>query len=92
MITPDRVRIGIDFGTTNSSIGRATGGSNVELVRFAQSGGAKGDIPDNIASRTLRGARAKRLSTIVSARILDSSTEHGMPSCAASSQSFAEQD
>ena len=40
MITPDRARIGIDFGTTNSSIGLATGGSNVELVRFAQSGGA----------------------------------------------------
>jgi len=40
MVTPDRARIGIDFGTTNSSIGLATGGSNVELVRFAQSGGA----------------------------------------------------
>jgi hypothetical protein len=32
--------IGIDFGTTNSSIALASGGSNVELVRFAQSGGA----------------------------------------------------
>jgi hypothetical chaperone protein len=40
MVTPDRARIGIDFGTTNSTIGRATGGSSVELVRFAQSGGA----------------------------------------------------
>jgi hypothetical chaperone protein len=35
----DRVRIGIDFGTTNSSIGLPRGGSNVELVRFAHSGG-----------------------------------------------------
>ncbi len=30
--------VGIDFGTTNSSIGLATGGSNVELVRFTQDG------------------------------------------------------
>jgi len=35
----DRVRIGIDFGTTNSSIGLSRGGSNVELVQFAHSGG-----------------------------------------------------
>jgi len=33
-------RIGIDFGTTNSSIGLGRGGSRVELVRFAQIGGA----------------------------------------------------
>jgi len=33
-------RIGIDFGTTNSSIGLARGDSTVELVRFAQSGGS----------------------------------------------------
>jgi hypothetical chaperone protein len=31
--------IGIDFGTTNSSIGLARGGPEVELVRFAHSGG-----------------------------------------------------
>jgi hypothetical chaperone protein len=30
----DRTAIGIDFGTTNSSIARATGGDAVELVRF----------------------------------------------------------
>jgi len=33
-------RIGIDFGTTNSSIGLARGGSGVELVRFPQNGGS----------------------------------------------------
>ena len=32
-------RIGIDFGTTNSSIGLARGGSGVELVRFPQNAG-----------------------------------------------------
>jgi hypothetical protein len=51
----------------------------------------KGDIPDNIAPRTLQGPRAKRLLAIFSARILDSSVEHGMPSCVAASQSFVEQ-
>ncbi len=38
MVITDRARIGIDFGTTNSSIGRVTDGSQVELVRFAQGG------------------------------------------------------
>jgi hypothetical chaperone protein len=31
--------IGIDFGTTNSSIAMATGNSSIELVRFPRSGG-----------------------------------------------------
>jgi hypothetical chaperone protein len=31
--------IGIDFGTTNSSIALATGNSNIDLVRFPRSGG-----------------------------------------------------
>ena len=31
--------IGIDFGTTNSSVGLATDRQNVELVRFAQGTG-----------------------------------------------------
>ncbi len=39
MVTPSHARVGIDFGTTNSSIGLGTGDSNVELVRFAHSGG-----------------------------------------------------
>ena len=30
--------IGIDFGTTNSSVALATGGSNVELLRFPAGG------------------------------------------------------
>ncbi len=30
--------VGIDFGTTNSSVALATGGGNVELVRFGQDG------------------------------------------------------
>jgi hypothetical chaperone protein len=34
VIINDRAAIGIDFGTTNSSIARATGGEGVELVRF----------------------------------------------------------
>ena len=31
--------LGLDFGTTNSSIGLARGGSGVELVRFPQNAG-----------------------------------------------------
>ena len=34
-----RARIGIDFGTTNSSIGLADGDRNVELVQVPHSGG-----------------------------------------------------
>jgi hypothetical chaperone protein len=37
---PAHPAIGIDFGTTNSSVALATGGSGVELVRFPFSGGA----------------------------------------------------
>jgi Molecular chaperone len=40
MVSPDRACIGIDFGTTNSSIAWARDGSNVDLVRFEYSGGA----------------------------------------------------
>src|SRR6266511_3238191 len=40
MVTASRAVIGIDFGTTNSSIGLATGGPDVELVQFAHSAGA----------------------------------------------------
>lgn len=39
MVTATRAAIGIDFGTTNSSVALATGGSNVELVPFAYGGG-----------------------------------------------------
>jgi hypothetical chaperone protein len=34
-----QARVGIDFGTTNSSVARATTGSNVELVQFTHSAG-----------------------------------------------------
>ena len=37
MPTPHRARVGIDFGTTNSSIGLAAGDRSVELVRVANS-------------------------------------------------------
>src|SRR5260370_40271749 len=40
MVNPDRACIGIDFGTTNSSIAWARDGSSVDLVRFAHNGGA----------------------------------------------------
>jgi len=36
----DRARIGIDFGTTNSSIALVRGSAGVELVQFAQTGGS----------------------------------------------------
>jgi hypothetical chaperone protein len=39
MVIPTRACIGIDFGTTNSSIAWARDGSSVDLVRFADSGG-----------------------------------------------------
>jgi len=39
MVSRDRAAIGIDFGTTNSSVALATGGAGVQLVPFAYGGG-----------------------------------------------------
>ena len=36
----DRSAVGIDFGTTNSSVGLATGGPDVTLARFQHERGA----------------------------------------------------
>jgi len=38
-MSPNSAAIGIDFGTTNSSVALATGGAEVRLVPFAYSGG-----------------------------------------------------
>jgi hypothetical chaperone protein len=39
VVSRDRAAIGIDFGTTNSSVALPTGGANVQLVPFAYGGG-----------------------------------------------------
>lgn len=40
MVSAGGAAIGLDFGTTNSSVGLATGGPDVRLVRFAHAGGS----------------------------------------------------